>query len=172
MSTQADEWPTFEMVTFDPSRGTQGLPADSALFTEGVPKELFAPLYSAAGSLSAVDVAGRGRLACFGVNGSSHLMCLDPSSGEVVEVPRTSGAGPAPVNSSLGQFTESVRAVLARFPFYVADSELEEREAVAEELTATLTSIDSRAFSPDGFWETFIDDLTIGDYSTEDVLSE
>ncbi|WP_329430528.1 SUKH-4 family immunity protein [Streptosporangium sp. NBC_01495] len=171
MVEDESEWPTFELVEFDPSHAPMGLLRESRLFKGGVPRDLFDTVYRAADSLTLIETMDQRELTCFGDLGSWQLICLDPASGEVVEVSKLPDIQPRLLNSSLDQFSETVRLVIERFPFYGSDSELEERESVAGELLEEIRNIDERALVQDGFWATFIDDLKIGDYSTEDVLS-
>lgn len=74
-----------------------------------------------------------------------------------------------PVNSNLDLFVSCVSATIARFPFYGEGEAGEEAERVADELSDILLGIDPEVSSMNGFWQTFIDDVAIGDYSTEVV---
>jgi len=56
------------------------------------------------------------------------------------------------------------------FPFYDRDTSLEDREAVATKIGNVIRRIDSVAIRPDSFWETFVDDVTIGDFATQDLV--
>lgn len=86
------------------------------------------------------------------------------------------------MNADLDLFTSCVRAVIERFPFYEDvefnegeydwDGELEKRKSAAEELGSLLLEIDSSALEFNGFWETFLDDVVIGDYSVEEVVGD
>lgn len=98
---------------------------------------------------------------------------------------------PGLVNSSLDQFIASVRAVLERFPFYsrepgegegddLEDSASERARAeqhdnevdrAAEDLMEILRSIDRAAVADETtFWRSFVFDVQMGDFPTEDVL--
>jgi hypothetical protein len=96
---------------------------------------------------------------------------------------------PGFVNSSLDQFIASVRAVCERFPFYSADTgvfdglndpaaeralaEQHDREVdrAAEDLTEILRRIDRAAVADETtFWLSFVFDVQMGDFATEDVL--
>lgn len=197
-----DRWPRFELVTFSqPSGIPNGW--DAELLEKGVPKSLLGR-YSAIGQLVLLGIPGYGPLVCFGVDGVFVKICLDPHTGEVVDVvldkkpgkQPSSTHGPAAVirppllvNSSLNLFIESVQAVLNRFPFDSGDSVREVRNAqtdgwaIAEErmrewdravreLAEALRQIDPPAIADESsFWRTFMDDVQMGDFSTEDVLS-
>ncbi|GIG59628.1 hypothetical protein Lfu02_40000 [Longispora fulva] len=167
MSLEHENWPTFRLTVFDTVPTT--VPATLPLFTTGVAHDMFDTVYQVTDRAAVKVVSGR-PLVHFGNTGSA-LMCLDIESGHVVEV-GSGGGGPVRlVNSSIGQFNASVQLVVERFPYYEADSELETREAIGEALRAQLMQVDSSSMSEDGFWETFVDDLIVGDYSNEDVLS-
>lgn len=58
--------------------------------------------------------------------------------------------------------------MIARFPFYAEDDE-EGFEEVAEELRDLISGIDETALAHNGFWETFCDDVAIGDYADWDA---
>jgi hypothetical protein len=116
-------------------------------------------------------VPRRGRLICFGKSGLGDDICVDPLNGEVLQV--FDGADPRPVNSTIGQFVESVRAVIGMFPFYeTSDSGLDTGQAVADRIAEAIRRVDSAAMEPDTFWETFVHDVAIGDYSTADVVKD
>jgi hypothetical protein len=188
-----DRWPRFELVTFpEPT----GVPHELArtLVERGVPKSLFG-LYRAASELTLFEDPGSGQLVCFGTTGLDGLVCLDPRTGQVVDliyVPvatanvRAGVLRPAwLVNSSLEQFVESVRVVLNRFPFdsvsMKRNGELDgsdwddlqnEWNHAADEIEEALRAVDSAAVAdPNGFWMTFLDlDVRSGDYMTSEVV--
>jgi hypothetical protein len=86
------------------------------------------------------------------------------ATGEIVHAPATGSTDLNPVNSTLEQFCESVKAVIQRYPFGDPSADLDE---VAEELRQELSQIDSAAAAHNGFWETFTDDVAMGDYLAE-----
>lgn len=188
-----DRWPRFELVTFpEPT----GVPYEAArmLVARGVPRSLFG-LYRAASELTLFEDPGRGQLVCFGTAGLNGLVCLDPHTGQVVDliyVPvatanvRAGVLRPAwLVNSSLEQFSESVRVVLNRFPFDSVsmkgtldldgsdwDDLHNEWNHAADEMEEALRAIDPAAVAdPNGFWMTFLDlDVRSGDYMTSEMV--
>jgi hypothetical protein len=185
-------WPRFELVTFpEPT----GVPHELArmLVERGVPKRLFG-LYRAARELTLVADPGSGQLVCFGTTALYGGVCLDPRTGQVVDliyVPVATANLPAGVlrpawlvNSSLERFIESVRVVLNRFPFDSGSTRgsrdldggewgdlQHEWDHAADELEAALRAIDPAAVAnADSFWMTFLDDVRIGDYMTSEML--
>ncbi len=189
-------WPRFGMVFF--SQPAE-MPIDliAPLMTRGVPKSLLGR-YTAASELTLFALSDYGQLICFGTYGRFGKICLNPPTGQIVDIlaARESRDGPDGmhelvklvrdprlVNSSLERFIASVQAVLDRFPF---DSEVaeeatgqdgepdhlaEEWGCAAEELQQTLCRIDPAIADTDGFWMNFLDDVRIGDFATQMVIS-
>ncbi len=154
-STTMNDWLKYQEVTF-PGSDVQ------------VPKKFFR--YSAADRLVRTHVLGHGELVRFGNDGPFGGMYFDSTTNAVfncVERPMTE---PRLVNSTLRQFRETVKAVLAMFPLYGREAELEERETVASTVAGVIARIDADAMTVDTFWATFVDDLVIGDFATEDIL--
>jgi hypothetical protein len=170
-----------ELVTYTASAG---IPQDLAapLLERGVPKGLLGR-YEAASALRVVATPRRGYLVCFGTAMGSYPVCLDPHTGEVLEII----AGPPgdewaewPINSTLERFIASVSVVLNRYPFDSPQTEGESDERYLDrlraeldravgDLKADLTAIDPAALQdPDGFWMTFIDDVHMGNFSSAD----
>lgn len=86
----------------------------------------------------------------------------------MVQIPNVESSTPHHVNRDLDSFSRCIAAVIARFPFH-ADGDEEGFEEVAEELRELVSGIDGTALADDGFWETFCDDVTIGDYADWDA---
>ena len=76
------------------------------------------------------------------------------------------------VNSSVGQFTETVRAVMDRFPYYDRGSAWGDWEAAGNDLMRLIEAVDPEAAIPDRFWSTFVDDVKMGDFDTRSVVEE
>ncbi len=162
--------PHFELTTFSQPVDGRADVVD-ALTKTGVPKSSVGRAYTAAKDLTLRNVAGRGRLICFGQSGLSNDICVDPSNGEVLQL--VDGADLRLVNSTLGQFVDSVKAVIGMFPYYeTSDSSFDTGQAVADRIADAITRIDPVATEPDTFWETFVQDVAIGDYSTADVVKD
>ncbi|MFF4520594.1 hypothetical protein [Streptomyces bluensis] len=70
--------------------------------------------------------------------------------------------------TALPKHCRCVAAVIARFPFN-AESDEESCEEVAQELRDLVSSIDEAAPAHNGFWETFCDEVAIGDYADWDA---
>jgi hypothetical protein len=169
-------YPTFELVVFPESAEIRPLldrfpDAQDALFVSGVPKEFIYHCYHADEALNLIQ-ADRGRLIRFASAGLADAICGDPGTGEVVYVVNVRGAPTSFVNSSLPQFTRTVKAVVERFPYYGRDASDDEIDSASQSLQSIIHNIDPAAMIPDRYWSTFIDDVEIGDLSTEDVLAE
>ncbi|MEV4806622.1 SUKH-4 family immunity protein [Nonomuraea sp. NPDC049421] len=137
----------------------------------GIPSGMLGGEYEAAEHLTLMEVPGRGGLIRFGETKNGDI-CIDPSTGEVLEVIGQKRDCARLANTNIHLFIESVKAVLDRFPFYSVGSDLDSRVIVANDLTELIRAIDSFAVYQDSFWSTFIDDVEIGDYATEEVLEE
>jgi SUKH-4 immunity protein len=138
-----------------------------------VPKCFVGARYFATPDLSWVDGPGGERLVRFGrmpafVEG---WMCIDPESGHVLEIMDPEHPVLRLANSSIGHFSDCVRGVIDLFPYYHRE-DYDDFEAVGEKIAARLNDIDPAALSDkDGFWRTFVDDVQIGDFSVEEVMS-
>lgn len=144
------------------------------LFSKGIEGRFINALYKADRDLTMVNVPPCGRLVRFGT--SSHFsdgLYINPDTGGIVEVGQ--GRVRLFVNSSLKQFGQTVAAIVERFPFYSRTSDYDvndEEVAVAvRDLSAIIGRIDPPAIIEDRFWSTFVDDVAIGDFATEDVVS-
>ncbi|WP_251016368.1 SUKH-4 family immunity protein [Streptomyces sp. ISL-99] len=93
---------------------------------------------------------------------------VDVATGHLVQIPKIKSAMANHVNSDLDSFNRCAAAVIARFPFYAEDDE-ERFEEVAEELRDLISAIDETALAHNGFWDTFCDDVAIGDYANWDA---
>ncbi|MEV0282147.1 SUKH-4 family immunity protein [Streptomyces sp. NPDC050610] len=168
VDTTDERWPIFSMVqihgssTEDPNWVGPGLTID-------VPAEMVGYRYEADEALTIVSDMESGRFVKFGSNGVLGSTLLDTATGEVVQyVP---GAGRVHLmNSSLPAFTETVKKFSERFPFYSSDSDASEIAAAAADVDQLIRHIDPPALVQDGFWATLIDDMEIGDFSTEGIL--
>ena len=64
--------------------------------------------------------------------------------------------------------------MIARFPFY-AVNDLDSAEVIdkaVKEVTDAIRSVEESAFARDGFWATLVDDIQMGDYATEWIVSQ
>jgi hypothetical protein len=167
-------WPRFEIATFEKS---DSVPHDvqALLRKAGVPKGLFGSFYAATAILTPVEIGTHGLLILFGRTGLFGGIYLDPKTGEILAIldpAQHPGALPQFVNSTPGQFTNTVKAVIDLFPFYDRDSDLEERKAAADKVAEAIRSIDPAALGHDSFWGTFNDDLVTGDFATQDIVGD
>jgi hypothetical protein len=156
----------------------------AALQAARLPQNFFGRRYTSRPVVEAVEIPGRGTVYRFGTEMLSCSIYWDPATGEVLgRADRPIGphdlSSPGPlyfVNSGLAQFTETVRAMLAAFPYYDrSDSGVDDPErdptAVADDLRRTISLIDPPAAeADDGFWDTFFWDVGNGDFATQDVL--
>ncbi|MGW2544727.1 SUKH-4 family immunity protein [Kitasatospora sp. NPDC001574] len=116
---------------------------------------------------------GERGLVAIATSGLTGRIAVDVATGHVVEIPEVESATALHVNIDLASFRQCVAGVIARFPFYADDDEdrCEEYERVAQELRVLVSGIDETALAVDGFWETFCDDVAIGDYTRCDAWS-
>ncbi|MGW1504332.1 SUKH-4 family immunity protein [Streptomyces mirabilis] len=110
---------------------------------------------------------GERGLVAIATSGLFGRIAVDVSSGHVVQIPKIESATARHVNRDLGSFNRCVAAVITRFPFY-AEGDEERCEKVADELRDLISGIDETALVHNGFWETFCDDVAIGDYADWD----
>ena len=174
-----DSWPRYEPVTF--SIGVNVSREDLDTLNRALLPKRALGVGDALEEPVGIDVPGRGYLIRF-AHGGFHSYCFDPATGEVLELSDWPGMEPYLVNTTLDQFTRTVKAVTGAFPYYddmpiavddvEADARIAERVATAARIGDLLREIDPVAMAPDGFWDNFLVDVGMGDYSTEDVLRE
>ncbi|MFE7332295.1 SUKH-4 family immunity protein [Streptomyces sp. NPDC057565] len=111
---------------------------------------------------------GKRGLVAIATSGLFGRIAVDVATRHMVQIPTIDSARARHVNSDLGSFNRCVAAVIERFPFYV-DGDEGRYEEVAEELRDLISGIDETAFADNGFWETFCDDVVIGDYADWDA---
>lgn len=160
--------PKYELVTFP--IGELGAPSYPSLAEIVVPKSLVGGEYSVLGQLEFLEVSGREKLIAFGASGLRGRICLDTVSGAVVQVPVLRQPDRREVNASMELFGQCIETVISQFPFYGIDDDDEVTHEVSVRLRRYLAAIDPVTQSHNGFWETFIDDLDMGVYATEEVL--
>jgi hypothetical protein len=176
-------WPVYELVAVT-------APPDAGLAVRSlrVPRSLFAR-YRADDHLRPLATSDRPNLLRFGRSSLSLLMCLDATTGEVVnilvdendQVIKRKPSGMDFVNSSLEQFNRSIAALIELFPYDggKASNDIEQPcedwdwDAAAKKLAKVLEHIDERTSSEvDGYWAEFCCDVGKGDFATYAVLSE
>ena len=173
--TRAD-YPRFATRVFPESpeiaKLVAGLPSASrALFQRGIPETLLGGRYHADPDLTVLTRGERAPVLRFGTSGLSQAIGIDLATGEVVAVADVSSRPAILVNTTAGTFTSTVQAMIARFPYYAKDASDEEIDRAAEELRELIRSIDEKAAVPGCYWPAFADDVRMGDFNTEDVLS-
>ncbi|MET9506529.1 SUKH-4 family immunity protein [Streptomyces sp. NPDC006622] len=134
----------------------------------GIPGELIGYEYRPLSKPVYFGGIGERGLFAIATSGLFGHIAVDVATGHVVQIPKIESATTSHVNSDLGSFNRCVAAVIARFPFYADDDE-ERCEEVAEELRDLISGIDETALAHNGFWETFCDDVAIGDYADWDA---
>jgi hypothetical protein len=160
--------PRFELVTFADPGGLAGSAAEP-LIVDGVPKSFIASTYLADDSLEFLESPSRGALVSFGTSRSTRI-CVDPKTGEVVQLIGTSPTKEIPVNRNLDRFSRCVEAVIDRFPFYSEQQAKDGDDIVTEvsaELRDLIREIDPEYLVQNYFWDEFIWDVEAGDYCTE-----
>ena len=140
-----------------------------ALFETGLPQSLFG--YSAASGLSVLQREGRSPVVCFGSSGMFDTIGIDTANGNVVDVIKAPEKPVILVNTTAKLFTQTVHALIDRFPYYAKAAGYEEVDTVSEALRGMIRSIDPEAAVPGCYWPSFVDDVQMGDFSTEDILS-
>jgi SUKH-4 immunity protein len=162
METAVPEHPAFELVSMESPPGSP--PGIARALAAGVPRRLIGREYVV---LDRAECLAPDGAVAFGTSGLHGRICLEPATGAVIHAPSLDDPARNAVNASLALFTTCVAVALAHFPFYDEDSNPEEWEAVAEKLRSLLARIDPTTAKHNGFWETFADDVAIGDYSTD-----
>lgn len=137
-----------------------------ALATQGIPADLFGRFIAVSAPVTTSSV--RGQLVVLGTAGFKDKVCLDPISGEVVEMVDTNEP-PTFVNDSLGAFVRTAQVVFSLFPFHSRGADVEERDRSATMVAAHIRRIDPSAMLPDRFWSALVDDITVGDFD-QDVM--
>ena len=142
-----------------------------ALFVIGVPKGFIGRRYAADPGVTPLVREGSDPLLRFGSCGLADAMCVDLVTEHVVEIINAARSAPLFVNTSIEQFTQTVKALVDRFLYYGHEATGDEMDIVAGELLNVIRSIDPEAAVPDRYWSTFVDDVQIGDLSTEAILA-
>jgi len=164
--------PRCELVVYPASSLPDSIPALHPavvlmLTREGVPKSWFYAGYAAVSELHLVDVPPLGRLIRLASAGLGASLLVEPALGEVLFLVNGRGATPTFVNSSLAQFTATVRAVVDRYPYYTLTSSIDEVLGAAAQVAAIVESIDPAALGTDLYWATFVDDMRAGAFASE-----
>ncbi|MGC4950344.1 SUKH-4 family immunity protein [Streptomyces sp. DT224] len=134
----------------------------------GIPAGLIGYEYRPLNAPVYLGEIGEQGLVAIATSGLFGRIAIDVATGHMVQIPTIDSATARHVNSDLGSFNQCVAAVIERFPFY-ADRDEDRYEEVAEELRDLILGIDDTALADNGFWETFCDDVAIGDYTDWDA---
>ncbi len=141
-----------------------------ALFVAGIPKGFIGRRYQSDPAVSILELPGHGRILRFGTAVLAAAIGVELATGHVVAVLNVPIPVPLFTNTSIDQFTQTVKEVISRFPYYDQDATYDEIDGVAQELLNIIKRIDPEAAIPDRYWSTFVDDVAIGDLSTEAIL--
>ncbi|MGW3816925.1 SUKH-4 family immunity protein [Streptomyces sp. NPDC005046] len=169
MSQPLPQLPKPEFVLI-PIEAPPGVPTQVAvdLGETGVPGGLIGYEYRPLSEPVYFGGIGERGLVAIAASGLFGRIAVDVASGHVVQIPMIESVTASHVNRDLDSFNRCVAAVIARFPFY-AEGDEERCEEVAEELRDLVSGIDETALVHNGFWETFCDDVAIGDYADWDA---
>jgi len=140
-----------------------------ALFVDGVPQGFIGRRYVVDSSVTLFKQRSE-LILQFGTSGLSNPVGIEIATGHVVKIMNARSFPLIFVNASVEQFTETVKEMLNRFPYYSRLESDKKAEAVGTELLETIRRIDAEAALPDRYWSIFTDDVKIGDLSTEAVL--
>ncbi|MDD9381280.1 SUKH-4 family immunity protein [Streptomyces sp. ZAF1911] len=156
--------PEFVLI---PAESPPGVPTQIAsdLRETGIPGGLIGYEYRPLSEPVYIGGIGERGVVAIATSGLSGHVAVDVASGHVVQI---QSATAWHVNRDLDSFNRCVAAVIARFPFY-ADGDDEVCTEKADELRDLISSIDETALVRDGFWDTFCDDVAIGDYADRDA---
>ena len=159
--------PRFALIRVRPPFGVPDLIAVD-LSQTGVPCGLIGYEYRPLSTpVFLAESGGRG-LVVIATSGLFQRIAVDVATGRVLQIHADEAAPANHVNGDLRSFNRCVAAVIARFPFR-PDADEEEYEQEAEELRDLLVDIDETALAHNGFWETFCDDVAMGNYADWDV---
>jgi hypothetical protein len=142
--------------------------AANELTRQGVPQEILGGRYRAADAITHLFVNQKNLLR-FG-RALSSSMCMDVANGSIVTL--TSDSKTRFVNSSLANFVQTAAVVTARFPFYDESAADETIDRAVDEVTCAIRSVEESALERDGFWATLVDDIQMGDFATERLVSQ
>ncbi|MET9016050.1 SUKH-4 family immunity protein [Streptomyces olivaceoviridis] len=155
--------PEFVLIAIElPSEVPTEIAVD--LRTTGIPCGLIGYEYRPLSEPAYFGGIGERGVVAIATSGPFGRIAIDVASGHIVHIPHIDSPRVNHVNIDLDSFNRCVAAVIARFPFYAEDDE-EGFEEVAAELRELIPGIDATALAGDGFWETFCDDVAIGDYA-------
>jgi hypothetical protein len=158
-------WPRFALRRLACPPGTPD-EARQLLEGQGLPERGVGAEYVAMDSAALLD--DHPNLLAFGRSGLYGRICLDVVSLAVVHVPNAEASRINPVNSDLAAFTACIDSAISRFPYYTYESADELGEEVANVLRDQLLSIDAVVGAHNGMWETFLDDVAMGNYAEEE----
>jgi hypothetical protein len=142
-----------------------------ALFETGMPAALLGGRYRADPRLTVLPLVGGGSVIRFGTSGLAQAVGVDVRTGNVLGVLDVPERPTILINTAVDLFTATVRGMFERFPYYGKNAEWTEIDSACAELREIVRSIDAAAAVPGCYWPGFVDDVQMGDFSTEDILA-
>ncbi|MFR9780773.1 SUKH-4 family immunity protein [Micromonospora sp. MS34] len=142
--------------------------ARAFLVEEGLPRRSL--LFQAAGPTGhPMEVRSGHVCVVLGAYDEGELFLLDIEQGRILF--GAEGFNDAsPVNASLELFAQCLAVTEGNFPYYSSGDGNAKFLAVAKRLEQVLSAIDPGTYRLRGsFWKTFVHDVSIGDFSIEDV---
>jgi hypothetical protein len=132
--------------------GTVGLPAETLLFAADL-----------SGGDPYVTTAGQSLL-CIGSFSDDFRFYVDIDTGSVY-FGLDDDPSPSFANSNLTAFVECLLEVDRRYPFYAISDSLDVKRQAGQGILEFIRAEDSMAVDiGDGFWNSFVDDVSVGDY--------
>jgi hypothetical protein len=159
-------WPRFETAEL---ASLDRVPSEVREPLARIPRSSIGGHYRAAAEVAFVESPTAGRLIQFGTTGVFGPIYVNPASGAVLAGRDAEGGALSFVNSSLDQFTSTVRGLIDLFPFYDRSDDYDAAAAAAARASELIAGIDPPAAEPDTLWGTFVDDVANGDFATGDV---
>jgi hypothetical protein len=159
----ASEIPRLQLVELRTADGEAALRVPQMILSTG--------LFAADEELVRLTRGGDRSLLCFGSTGLQGKICLDEGSGQVIDL-WSSDSEPRAidlVNTSLEAFIRCARVVVERYPYYADDADDDVPMDFGAEIQRVLAGIDGATQLVDSYWMTFIDDVQMGSFSTQEV---
>jgi hypothetical protein len=147
----------------DRAREVANVEARAYLMNQGLPVETLLFEADPVGSESFVTGSGQSLISIGAFDDDFHFF-VDMDTGSVF-FGLDSDESPAFSNKDLASFVACILWVQEKYPFYVFDDALEEKRKAGQVLADSIRMIDPICLDfSDGFWPSFVHDVSIGDY--------